>query len=150
MSDCPCGQGRPYADCCQPLHLGAAAPTPEALMRSRYCAFVLGLGEYLVETWHPDHLGGLSAEELGQQDTRWDHLEILGSGEQGDQGWVEFKAWFQDGGQLACLHERSRFLREAGRWRYTEGEISPPPTRIGRNDPCPCGSGKKFKKCCAS
>ncbi|ENY70562.1 SecC motif-containing protein [Aeromonas diversa CDC 2478-85] len=149
MTDCSCGTGRPYADCCQPLHLGAAATTPETLMRSRYCAFVLGLGDYLVKTWHPDHLGGLNAEELGQQDTRWDHLEILGSGEQGDQGWVEFKAWFHEGEKLVCLHERSRFLREAGRWRYTDGELTPAAARVGRNDPCPCGSGKKFKKCCA-
>lgn len=145
-SPCPCGSDLLYSACCSPLHHGTIATSPEALMRSRYSAFVLGLGEYLVATWHPDFLGDLDALTLSKQETLWDHLDILGSGEQGEQGWVEFRAWYREAGRLACLHERSRFVREAGRWRYTEGDIIP--LRAGRNDPCPCGSGKKYKKCC--
>lgn len=145
---CPCGTSLPYRDCCQPCHLGVPAATPESLMRSRYSAFVLGLGDYLVETWHPAYLGDLDAKTLGSQETVWDHLDIIGSGAQGDLGWVEFRAWFYEQGQLQCLHERSQFVREEGRWRYTQGDINPRPSRAGRNDPCPCGSGKKFKKCC--
>ena len=119
-------------------------------MRSRYSAFVLGLGDYLVHSWHPDHLGGLTADQLSQTDTRWDWLDILAAqgGPLDDTGMVEFKAWFREGDDRHCLHERSRFVRHQGRWVYTDGEQDPAPLRVGRNDPCPCGSGKKFKKCC--
>ncbi len=119
-------------------------------MRSRYSAFVLGLGEYLVQSWHPAHLGGLTAAELSQTDTHWDGLEIIASqgGPEDETGMVEFKAWFLEGDKRHCLHERSRFGRYQGRWVYTEGEIDPLPLKTGRNDPCPCGSGKKHKKCC--
>ena len=119
-------------------------------MRSRYSAFVLGLGEYLVHSWHPDYLNGLTAADLSSTDTRWDGLEILTSqgGPDDTLGMVEFKAWFLEGDERHCLHERSRFVRHQGRWVYTDGEQDPAPLRVGRNDPCPCGSGKKFKKCC--
>ncbi len=119
-------------------------------MRSRYSAFVLGLGEYLVHSWHPAHLGGLTAAELSRIDTHWDGLEIIASqgGPQDETGMVEFKAWFLEGDKRHCLHERSRFVRYQGRWVYTEGEIDPLPLKTRRNDPCPCGSGKKHKKCC--
>lgn len=121
-------------------------------MRSRYSAFVLGLGDYLVHSWHPDYLGDLTAELLSQTDTQWDGLEIIASqgGPDDILGMVEFKAWFVEGETRHCLHERSRFVRYEGRWVYTDGEIDPVPLRIGRNDPCPCGNGKKFKKCCGN
>ncbi|WP_421259982.1 YchJ family protein [Aeromonas sp. 600774] len=150
MNLCPCGSTLSLELCCGSLHRGAPAQTPVQLMRSRYSAFVLGLGEYLVHSWHPAHLGGLTGEELSRIDTRWDGLEIIAS--QGDpedeSGMVEFKAWFLEGNERHCLHERSRFVRYQGRWVYTEGEIDPLPPKTGRNDPCPCGSGKKHKKCC--
>jgi len=78
-------------------------------MRSRYSAFVLGLGEYLVHSWHPAHLGGLTAEELSRIDTRWDGLELITSqgGPQDETGIVEFKAWFLEGDKRHCLHERT-------------------------------------------
>lgn len=119
-------------------------------MRSRYSAFVLGLGEYLVHSWHPACLGELTAAQLSQTDTRWDGLEILASqgGPDDDRGMVEFKAWFWEGDERHCLHERSRFERHQGRWVYTYGEQDPAPRKAGRNDPCPCGSGNKHKKCC--
>ncbi|MGM0593842.1 MAG: YchJ family protein [Pseudomonadota bacterium] len=146
-SSCPCGSAQAYAQCCGPLHRGAAAQTAEALMRSRYSAFVLGLSDYLLSTWHaetrPAHL------DLTADDTVWLGLQILAThqGEPGDsRGEVEFVARFQ-GGQL---HERSRFLNEGGQWFYVDGEIRPPvaETKVGRNAPCPCGSGRKFKRCC--
>ncbi|MGU5654610.1 YchJ family protein [Aeromonas allosaccharophila] len=150
MNLCPCGSTLSLELCCGSLHSGAVADTPEQLMRSRYSAFVLGLGEYLVQSWHPAHLGGLTAAELSQTDTHWDGLEIIASqgGPQDETGMVEFKAWFLKGDERHCLHERSRFVRYQGRWVYTEGEIDPLPLKTGRNDPCPCGSGKKHKKCC--
>ncbi|EKP0279601.1 YchJ family protein [Aeromonas bestiarum] len=150
MNKCPCGSTLSLELCCGSLHQGTEAQTPEQLMRSRYSAFVLGLGDYLVHSWHPDHLGGLTADQLSQTDTRWDGLAILAAqgGPSDETGMVEFKAWFKEGDERHCLHERSRFVRYQGRWVYTDGEQDPAPLQAGRNDPCPCGSGKKFKKCC--
>ncbi|MFP8966200.1 YchJ family protein [Pokkaliibacter sp. CJK22405] len=168
---CPCGSGRLYAECCEPLHKSESlASTPEALMRSRYAAFAIGkLGEYLLETWHPSTRPTTSAESMGARDTQWQKLEIVDAVEMGDAGEVEFKAYWLNKGKEHLLHERSRFSREEGRWRYIDGEIfhagklrkaSPAIVpegaagqdmstgKAGRNDPCPCGSGKKFKKCC--
>jgi SEC-C motif-containing protein len=122
--------------------------TAEALMRSRYSAYVLKLSDYLAATWHastrPPSL------DIGSDTTVWLRLSILSAekgGKGDDEGMVEFAADYQ-GGQL---HERSRFLKEAGRWFYLDGEMLPSQSaeKVGRNDPCPCGSGRKFKKCCA-
>lgn len=150
MSTCPCGSSLSLALCCGPLHDGQPAASAEQLMRSRYSAFVLGLGDYLVHSWHPAHLGGLTADQLSHTDTRWDGLEILAArgGPADDTGMVEFRAWFKEEDERHCLHERSRFVRHQGRWVYADGEQDPAPLKIGRNDPCPCGSGKKHKKCC--
>lgn len=150
MNNCPCGSTLSLDQCCGALHAGQAAITAEQLMRSRYSAFVLGLGDYLVHSWHPDQLGELTAAQLSQTDTQWDGLEILATqGGPGDtSGMVEFKAWFKEGNERHCLHERSRFEHYQGRWVYVDGEQDPTPLKIGRNDPCPCGSTKKYKKCC--
>ncbi|MFM4709356.1 YchJ family protein [Aeromonas caviae] len=123
MNLCPCGSSLFLAKCCGVLHAGQPAATPEQLMRSRYSAFVLGLGEYLVHSWHPDYLNGLTAADLSSTDTRWDGLEILASqgGPDDTLGMVEFKAWFLEGDERHCLHERSRFVRHQGRWVYTDG-----------------------------
>ncbi|WP_198651743.1 YchJ family metal-binding protein [Salinicola sp. RZ23] len=157
-SPCPCGSGRNYADCCQPHHLGETLPaTPEALMRSRYSAFALGnLGYYLYHTWDPDTRDkALTPELLDQRDCDWLGLEIIESSARGSQGTVTFKAYYRPlnpapGAKQAMLHERSRFRRRQGRWRYLDGEIDPAPASASpqRNAPCPCGSGKKAKRCC--
>ncbi len=116
-------------------------------MRSRYSAYVLRDSDYLHHTWHscsrPEGL------EIGNDDISWLRLQIIATekgGEGDSEGSVEFAAYYH-GGQL---HERSRFVREAGAWRYLDGELLPPlrEERVGRNTPCPCGSGKKFKRCC--
>jgi SEC-C motif-containing protein len=142
---CPCGSGKPYGECCAPLHRGErGAATAEALMRSRYSAYVLKDGDYLRATWHTSTRPALL--ELADDTTRWLGLRILAAaqGGEGDEaGSVEFAADYA-GGQL---HERSRFVREGGRWRYLDGERLPP-VKVGRNEPCPCGSGRKFKRCC--
>lgn len=146
QKNCPCGSGKDYEECCAPLHGGERmAATAEALMRSRFTAFVMKNADYLASTWHlstcPDGL------DLSNDETRWQRLIIVASeqGNHGDSvGKVEFVAFF-DGGQL---HERSRFVRDEGRWIYVDGEILPPLAQVGRNEPCLCGSGRKFKKCC--
>jgi len=116
-------------------------------MRSRYSAYVLKLSTYLAETWHPSTRP--TNLDLTADTTAWQGLEIIACEDGiGDShgGYVEFVAQYA-GGQL---HERSRFLQEGGRWFYVDGEILPPlpPAKVGRNDPCPCGSGIKYKRCC--
>lgn len=145
---CPCGSGIPYRYCCEPFHSGERfASSAEALMRSRFSAYLLKLSDYLADTWHPSTRPALL--DISKDDTQWQRLVIVATelGEASDsEGVVEFAAYYQ-GGQL---HERSRFLKEEGQWFYLDGDILPPVTaaRVGRNDPCPCGSGKKFKECC--
>lgn len=148
---CPCGSGSAYALCCQPYHTGAKpAPTPVALMRSRYTAYVLGDVEYLLASWHPACQAQQWRDSLVQSaaETCWLGLHILeeAPGAQPDEGYVEFAARFSDGPEapVQLLHERSRFLRVNERWYYRDGVH----LQSGRNDACPCGSGKKYKKCC--
>ncbi|PRY71393.1 YchJ family protein [Halomonas ventosae] len=142
---CPCGSGQPLARCCGRYHAGEPAPTPEALMRSRYSAFALDLTDYLLASWHPDTRPASLAPD---QATRWVALELLESREGGDEGVVHFRATFREGRRWAVLEERSRFRREAGRWYYLDGSPAVTRLRPGRNEACPCGSGRKFKACC--
>ncbi len=89
-------------------------------MRSRFSAFYLGgYGQYLLDTWAPEHRGGLTALDLNQRETDWQRLEIIEKSQQGDYGMVEFKAYFLDtDGQQDCHHERSKFERRQGCWLY--------------------------------
>ncbi|QSP95784.1 YchJ family protein [Marinobacter salinisoli] len=142
---CPCGSGRPYQACCQPAHAGAPAKTPEALMRSRYSAFVLGLPDYLLATWHAStRPASLSLEDS----PRWASLQVIDHGQQGNSGQVHFRAIYRTATGWGFLEERSDFVREAGRWFYVSGDTDEGILKPGRNDPCPCGSGKKHKACC--
>ncbi|MBA2777563.1 YchJ family protein [Billgrantia kenyensis] len=142
---CPCNPGRPYAACCGRFHGGEPAPSPEALMRSRFSAFALGLDDYLRDTWHPS----TRPATLGLVDeTRWLRLEVLDQGSAGEHGHVHFRATFREGRRWGVLAENSRFVYEAGRWFYVDGEPTMERLKPGRNDPCPCGSGRKFKSCC--
>lgn len=144
-TSCPCGSGRPLADCCGRYHAGEPAPTPEALMRSRYSAFALRLTDYLLSTWHPStRPSHLAADEA----TAWKRLEILAADEAGDQGRVHFRATFREGRHWSVLEENSRFVREAGRWTYLDGDPAVRRLKPGRNAPSPCGSGRKLKACC--
>lgn len=120
-------------------------------MRSRYSAFVYQLGDYLYDTYHPDYRGNLSVEELAEKTVAWNNLQILSTTSFSTTGYVEFKAWCLYQGKLICHHERSNFVKENNGWLYCDGVIYPEQKsgKITRNDPCPCGSGKKYKKCCA-
>ncbi|PJJ65056.1 YchJ family protein [Compostimonas suwonensis] len=125
---CPCLSGLVYDECCGPLHEGlltgaATAPTAERLMRARYSAFALGRPEYLLGTWHPSTRPKALELEAGRQ---WRRLDILGTEHGGPfdtEGVVEFRAFYRIGGDRGELHERSRFVREAGRWLYLDGEL---------------------------
>ncbi len=148
---CPCGSSLTYEACCARFHQGLAAPTAEALMRSRYSAYVLKLADYLRATWHPSTCPATLI--FSSDEPNWCGLEIRDSsgGHANEQGGeVEFIAkWVSADGRCGALHERSRFVREEGRWYYLDGELFPTAcTKVGRNDLCPCGSSKKFKQCC--
>lgn len=122
---CPCGSALPYARCCGRWHHGPEAlqaPDAEALMRSRYSAFVLDLVDYLLATWHPDtRPAGLAPNETG---LRWLGLEVRRHAAQdADHATVEFVARSKLGGRAQRLHETSRFVREDGRWFYLDGDL---------------------------
>lgn len=129
-TDCPCHSGKPYKACCAPFHQGAAPDTPEALMRSRYAAFALGLGEYLYDTLaaaHPDRAAprAAAARELSQvkQRQRFMRLAILHAAASGDRGEVLFHAGVFEKGRDLSFAELSEFVREDGRWRYASGVL---------------------------
>ncbi len=157
MKLCPCGTGRGLDDCCGPIIAGAPAATAEALMRSRYAAFVLGELDHLDRTHAPeirDDFNRAEAERTAAE-VEWAGLEVLSAEEEDDAGKVGFYIRFRREGQELGQYELASFRREDGHWLYEGGEVSanPPPRRvvkIGRNDPCTCGSGKKYKKCCGA
>ena len=123
---CPCGSGNALSACCGVFLSGRKhAPTPEKLMRSRFSAYYLGgHGQYLLQTWWPPMAEKLSQEQLDRRDQAWSHLEILAKSQHGDDGMVEFRAWYRDSnGEMQALHERSVFKRLKQRWLYVGGEI---------------------------
>ncbi len=119
---CPCGSGHPPAACCGRYHSGEPAPTAEALMRSRYSAFALHNEPYLMASWHPRTRPASIPFDPKQ---KWLGLRIVDARSTGaDTAEVEFIARFRIGGGSAPrLHERSRFVRENGRWLYVDGDI---------------------------
>ncbi len=123
-------------------------------MRSRYTAYASGDVAHLARTLAPEHRAGFDMADVsaGMRETQWLGLEILDTvdgGADDSTGFVEFVARFQAQGQTRALHERSRFRREDDQWVYVDGETALQPVKKpGRNAPCPCGSGKKFKQCC--
>lgn len=122
QTGCPCGSGAAYRACCEPLHQGTAAATAEALMRSRYSAFVLGLREYLLATWHPSTRPQTLEPDAGPR-PQWLGLEVRRHTAAANRAQVEFVARYRVGGRGRRLHEVSRFVREDGRWFYLDGEF---------------------------
>jgi SEC-C motif domain protein len=124
-SACPCQSGHAYAQCCAPLHRGEAiAETAEALMRSRYSAYVRGDADYLLATWHASTRPA-TLDSSDAAATRWLGLDVRRH-ERHDSGHatVEFVARYRIAGAPAVrLHEVSRFVREDGRWFYVDGEF---------------------------
>lgn len=153
---CHCHSGRPYAECCGPLLSGdRIANTAEALMRSRYSAYVVRDIAYLLRSWHSTtRPAGIDPAAIPE----WLGLQIVRT-EKGlttdHEGVVEFEATACAGEKVWRLHEVSRFVQEDGQWFYVDGDlkndfpaVKSRGAKVGRNDPCPCGSGRKFKKCC--
>ena len=129
QSACPCGLGGDYAACCGRYlaDAGTPAPTAEALMRSRYTAYARGDESYLLASWHASTRPAALDLAADAGVVKWLGLEVLATeagGVADAEGRVEFVARYKVGGKAERLHERSRFLREDGRWFYVSGELS--------------------------
>lgn len=147
---CPCCSDRDFAHCCKPVLLDhSAAETAEQLMRSRYTSFALKHKEHLLRSWQQETRPAKIEEDASP--IQWLGLEIdlCEKGMTHDtDGVVRFKAQFLCSGSLCQLSERSRFVRQDGLWYYQDGDSNSQTRKVARNEPCPCGSGKKFKRCC--
>ena len=156
---CPCGSGLAYSQCCEPYITGAKnAPTAEALMRSRYAAYAEHAVDYIVETCTEDEKNKIDRRQtkIWSEKSKWLGLKILAveKGGSGDtEGTVEFEASYEMDGLRDIHREKASFKKQDGRWLYDEGNVAAGTVvrtgpKTGRNDPCPCGSGKKYKHCC--
>jgi SEC-C motif-containing protein len=158
MEICPCGSGRAYLDCCGPVVSGKKpAETAEQLMRARYTAHAKIEVDFIFNSTHPDHRQDYDHKGTRRwaESAEWLGLDIRDTtmGGAGDAaGEVEFVVRFRDKDGIRTYHERGQFKRDGKRWYFTEGTmVRPAPlsvNKIGRNDPCTCGSGLKYKKCC--
>ena len=156
---CACGSGLAYGECCGPYISGIKnAPTAEALMRSRYSAYAEHEIDYIIRTCTRDKEAEIDFKQTRKwsEESQWEGLEITGTtgGRDGDnEGTVEFVANYIMGGLREQHHEIASFVKTDGLWLYDNGKIIPKTImrqgpKVGRNDPCPCGSGKKYKMCC--
>lgn len=159
ITECPCGSGQPLSLCCLPYIQGLDAPNAEKLMRSRYSAYALKNYSYILSTALPteDPSIALSSLQSWAEPLTWTRLMILNTAEghpTDHKGMVEFQAHYIDEeGVPQVHHEISSFIKQQGAWKYEKGQypdsIEAQSTKVARNEPCPCGSGKKYKKCCA-
>lgn len=153
---CLCGSDLSYSQCCAQLHEGQiTALTAEALMRSRFTAFAMHDATYLLNTW--DSTTRPAEVDFSKDTGEWTRLEIvmLKKGTAKDhKGIVEFKAFFTVDDEQRVMNEISRFVKKQGQWLYQDGKVKSIALdkgsfNQGLNAPCACGSGKKFKRCCA-
>ncbi|NNP68383.1 YchJ family protein [Acinetobacter sp. Ac_5812] len=148
--NCPCGQGQ-YAACCQPLHLKQqVAQTAEQLMRSRYSAFALKQIDYILQTTALGQQSTLDRAAIADwsQSNQWLKLDVVQHQPKLDKthALVEFKAHYHDGTQAHIHHEISHFVLHQQQWYFLDPTLD---MKITMKQPCVCGSGKKFKQCCA-
>lgn len=148
---CPCGSGSTLDTCCGHFHAGTPAPSAELLMRSRYSAYVLGQIDYLLSTTLPAQQPGLDRDAITawSQQSTWLGLEVEGAevlGGKPEHAFVTFTARWHDEQGEHSHRERSAFVQQGDHWYFIDPTVE---LKAGRNDPCPCGGGQKFKKCCA-
>jgi len=161
MENCPCGSGKTYDQCCEPFIRGQSIPkTAEELMRSRYTAFTKEEMGYILDTVHPSKRSQHDEKAIRNwaKKSDWIGLEIVetsGGKSDDSEGKVEFIAQYYQKGKRETHHEIAEFKKEEDKWYFLDGtapEFKPvvrSGPKVGRNDPCPCGSGKKYKKCCS-
>ena len=155
---CPCCSGKLYSECCEPIIKGSRkAETPEEVMRARYSAYAKAEIDYLVDSTEPTQRKDLNKQEMKDwaERSKWLGLEIISApAPEGTKGEVEFIARYEDHGTALEHHELAEFRKVDGNWFFYDGKLvkQKPYVRssakIERNAPCPCGSGKKYKKCC--
>ncbi|MBC7693587.1 MAG: YchJ family protein [Methylotenera sp.] len=157
---CACGSQISASECCLPFIQGKRKPaTAEQLLRSRYTAFTLGDVDYIVTTHHSKTVGEVNREEIEKwsKGSKWIGFKILQqeAGTASDtQGMIVFHVQYEMDGKMNDHHEQSVFEKENGEWKFLDaqglqqGPIRRQEPKIGRNDACTCGSGKKYKKCC--
>lgn len=156
---CPCGSGKKYGECCEPIIKGTTkAPTAEACMRARYTSYVKHEIDYIINSCEEgEGIGEVDrkATEDWSKQSQWNGLKILRTekGEKDDEQIVEFEADYTLHNMHDIHHEISLFRNINGDWKYVAGNVIPTTVKrvgakVGRNDPCPCGSGKKYKQCC--
>jgi len=164
MKNCPCGSGRQYSECCGLYISGKAkAPTAETLMRSRYTAYALHNIDYALKTYAHRNRKDIDYEATRKysEQSQWLGLKIIKvekGGINDTEGTVEFEASYIRDGIKDIHHEKAKFRKETvdelPQWFYDEGQITHSVSeartdrKTGRNEPCPCGSGKKYKHCC--
>lgn len=152
--------GKTYADCCEGIINGTRkAATAEELMRSRYAAYAKVEIDHIINSTHSSQRESNDRDEIRKwaEKSTWSGLEIVRTeaGTADDsEGIVEFIARYSDRGVNLEHHEVAEFRKENGDWFFYDGKMVPQAPyvrsgdKVGRNDPCPCGSGKKYKKCC--
>jgi len=151
---CLCGSGELYSKCCKPYIKGKeAAPTPEALMRSRYAAYVLHEIDYIMDTCLKKDTINRDGVTDWSEKSNWLGLNIISSTASDDAGTVVFEAVYERKGLKYVHHETATFYKKDDKWFYASGvleqrQIVRIGEKVGRNDPCPCRSGKKYKHCC--
>lgn len=161
MSNCPCCSGADYETCCKPFISGARkALKAEELMRARYTAHTTADIDFVVATHHPETRKEIDVEQTRSwaEKSEWIGISIknvIDGMENDETGEIEFVATYRDhNGVRQTHHELSEFEKKDGEWFFRDAK---PPTieqfrrdepKVGRNDPCSCGSGKKYKKCC--
>lgn len=146
---CPCSSGQQYRLCCGPyLEQGGIAADAQQLMRSRYCAYTSAKVDYLLATWQAGYRP--PSIEIDPR-IKWIGLQVIKFAQSAEQASVEFEAKMLVDNRVEAMHECSSFIKEEGRWFYRDGIMLPAlsrPWSPQSNQVCPCGSGKKFKRCC--
>jgi SEC-C motif-containing protein len=162
MSVCHCGSGLDYTKCCEPIITGAVvAETAEKQLRARYSAFVVHEVPFIMSTVHPDKVKEYDERGIREwsEKSEWLGMEIRATDKGGaadEEGRIDFVARYRQGGLPQEHHELAEFRKQDGKWYFWDGHFVKPETvrreqpKVGRNDPCSCGSGKKFKKCCGA
>ena len=153
LEKCYCGLDASFDQCCgQYINQGKTPQTPEQLMRSRYSAFNVDDIDYIKQTSTGAALKKFDyvATKEWANSVIWQKLEVQSASQDGDVGFVEFVVTYLDNDHTQTLHEKSKFKRLNNRWFYSGAmqNKSDNEEKCGRNDPCFCGSGKKYKKCC--
>ena len=156
---CPCGSGKTYGECCEPIiKRTMKAPSAEACMRARYTSYVKHEIDYIVDSCvREEGIAEIDKEATEQwsNESTWNGLRILRTekGKKENEAIVEFEADYNLHNMHDVHHEIAAFKLVDDDWKYVAGNIIPTTVKrvgkkIGRNEPCPCGSGKKYKNCC--